>query len=466
MPTFPSLTIRATIGLAILGLSVGTLVVMAITVYVAFERELRENLDDTVRLRAASNLQLVDSTRSPPTLLAGPDPGQERLEGEAVLRLFDATGNLLSDASPAAETSAEEKALVLRAITSGDDVYASVDLGGDEDFRAVASPVRARGTITGVLVTGIESSQVNEPLAALRLILAFAVPATSILLAFGSLWIARLALRPVSRITATARQITRGDLERRIEGVRRKDEVGELAGTLNAMIARLAETVERERHFTADASHELRTPLAAIETSIDVTLSQERPSTDYRHALESVRGQAHRLSRLTRQLLLLSRLDSAQAQREFEKLDLAGLVEAVAAAFADANPEARVSAERSTEAIEVRGDVELLARAIMNILENAATHAGPNVAVAVRVAITPGGRALLTIEDDGPGIPAEFASEIFQRFRRGDAARSTGGTGLGLAIVEGIMTLHGGSVRLAASAAGGARFELTLPLAS
>jgi two-component system OmpR family sensor kinase len=468
LPAFPSLTIRARIGLAILGLSVGTLIVMAIAVYLAFERELWENLDDTVRLRAASNLQLVDSTQSPPALLAGPDPGKERLEGEAVLRLFDTAGNVLEDASPAAETSPEEKALVLRAVASGGDVYASIDLSGDEDYRAVASPVRAGGEITGVLVTGIERSQVDEPLAVLRLILAFAVPATSIVLALGSFWIARLALSPVSRITATAKQITRGDLKRRIEGVKTKDEVGELAATLNAMIGRLAETVERERRFTADASHELRTPLSAIETSIDVTLSQERASTDYRHALESVRGQAHRLSRLTRQLLLLSRLDSDGVQREFEKVDLGGLVEAVAATFADANPEARVSVEGSPEPVGVRGDIELLARALMNILENAVTHVRPSVAVSLRVSRPPGtGRAVVTISDDGPGIPTGLASEVFQRFRRGDAARSTGGTGLGLAIVEEIMTLHGGSVRLAPSGAGaGARFELSFPLAA
>lgn len=466
--TFPNWTIRARVALAILGLSVGTLVLMSIAVYAAFERELRENLDDTVRLRAASNLQLIDSTQSPPVLAAGPDPGRERSEGEAVLRLFDSGGNVLNDASPAAETSPEERALVLRALATGEDVYGTVDLGGGEDYRAVASPVRARGAITGVLVTGIERSQVNEPLSVLRLILAFAVPTTSIVLALGSFWIARLALKPVARITATAKQITQGDLRRRIEGVQTKDEVGELAGTLNAMIGRLAETVERERRFTADASHELRTPLAAIETSIDVTLSHDRPSTDYRHTLEAVRGQAHRLARLTRQLLLLSRLDSDQARREFEKLDLNGLVEAVAATFADANPEARVSVEGMSETVEVRGDVELLARAIMNILENAVTHVGPSAAVGVRVSTVPAARrAVVTIVDDGPGIPPELAPAVFQRFRRGDASRSTGGTGLGLAIVQGIMTLHGGSVRLAPSGAGaGARFELVLPLAS
>jgi len=454
------------VAVAIFGLAAGTLVVMSIAVYAAFARQLQENLDDTLRLRAASNLQLVDSTQSPPVLRAGPDPGSERSQGEAVLRLFRPDGGILNDASPEAETSEQEAALVLQAVATNDDVSGTIDLGGNEDFRAVASPVRAKGAIVGVLVTGIERSQVNEPLSVLRIILVIAVPATSVALALGSFWIARSALKPVARITATAAQITRGDLRRRIEGVDTKDEVGELATTLNAMIARLAETVDRERRFTADASHELRTPLAAIETSIDVTLSRERGEDEYRHTLEAVRTQAHRLTALTRQLLLLSRLDSEQAQREFERLDLPSLVEAVAATFSEEHPEARVTVDPGTDALEVRGDVELLARAVLNILENAAVHVGPSVAVAVRVSKRAGPpRAVVTIVDDGPGLPPELAAEAFQRFRRGDASRSRGGSGLGLAIVEGIVGLHGGEARLLPGDAGGARFELILPLA-
>ena len=457
--------IRAKVAVAIFGLSAGTLVVMSIAVYTAFAGELQENLDDTIRLRATSNLQLVDSTQSPPVLSAGPDPGSERSQGEAVLRLFRPDGGILNDASPAAPTSEQEAALVLRAVTANDDVWGSVDLGDNEDFRMVASPVRSNGTLVGVLVTGIERSQVNEPLSVLRIILAVAVPATSVVLALGSFWIARSALKPVARITATARQISRGDLRRRIERMDTKDEVGELASTLNDMIARLAETVDRERRFTADASHELRTPLAAIETSIDVTLSRKRGEDEYRHTLEAVRMQTHRLATLTRQLLLLSRLDSEQAQREFERLDLPSLVEAVTATWSEEHTGAQVTVHPGTEALNVRGDVELLARALLNILENAAVHAGPSVAVTVRVSKRGGPpRAVVTISDDGPGIPPELVPEVFQRFRRGDASRTRGGSGLGLAIVQGIVEVHGGEVHLLPSDVG-ARFELSLPLA-
>ena len=463
-----NLPIRAKVAFAILALSVGTLILMSFAVYAAFERQLENNLDDTVRLRASSNHQLIDSTQVPPLLDAGSDPGSERSQGKAVLRLFSAGGEVLKDASPEAGTSPEEQALVLRAAAAGTDVYATIDLGSDEDFRVVASPVRAGGTITGVLLTGVERSQVNKPLSVLRIILVIAIPMTSLVLALGSFWIARGALGPVAKITVTARQIARGDLRRRIEGVAAKDEIGELAETLNTMFARLEETVERERRFTADASHELRTPLAAIETSIEVTLSQSRGSAEYRHTLEAVRDQARRLTSLTRQLLLLSRLDSEQAQREFERVDLRGVVEAVSASFADSNPQATVSVEGANEVIEVNGDIELLARAILNILDNAAKHVGPSVSLVVTVSSKLGeGRARVTIADNGPGIPPQLAAEVFQRFRRGDSSRTTGGSGLGLAIVAGIMKLHGGEVRLGTSpnGAGGTSFELLIPLA-
>ena len=440
---------------------------MAFSVYVAFEHELRENLDDTLRLRAASNLQLVD-LRATPTLTITADPGQERSEGEAVVRLYDASGQLLFDASPAAGTSLAEVTIVKDAASGGTDVYRTITFD-HETYRIIASPVRVDDVVAGVLITGVEEAQVADPLAILRLMLAIVVPLTSIAMGLGGFWISRRALKPVATITATAQRISLGDLRSRIEGISSRDEVGELADTFNAMIGRLAETVDRERRFTADASHELRTPLAAIETSIDVTLSHERENAEYRHTLEAVRGQAHRLASLTRQLLLLSRLDSEHARDEFELIDITGLVDAVVASFLDTNPDAHVSVESAVPTIEVCGDVQLLARAFQNILENATLHVGPAVRITIVITrLANPARAAVSISDDGPGISGELAKEVFQRFRRGNASRSDGGSGLGLAIVEGIILFHGGTLRLVPSEGDsrGAQFEMKLPLAT
>jgi two-component system OmpR family sensor kinase len=269
-------------------------------------------------------------------------------------------------------------------------------------------------------------------------------------------------LRPVAAMAAVARQITEGDLARRIDGPPSQDELGQLASTLNSMIERLSETMERERRFTSDASHELRTPLTSIETSIDVTLSQTRPPAEYQRVLGMVRGQTRRLHSLTRQLLLLSRLDAKQVRDEFVEIELNGFLDAIVEAFRESHPGATVEMAPSPVPLEIRGEIELLARAFMNVLENAVIYAGASAVVRVETQRGANQTAIVAIEDNGPGVPEHLAGEIFQRFRRGDEARHAAGSGLGLAIVEAIMLAHGGEVRLAPKTEStGARFEFS-----
>src|SRR3954451_17386463 len=203
----PRIPIRIRIALSIFALSTGLLVIMSFLVYIGFERQLRANLDDTLRLQAAANLEFVNAARTPPALTIGIDPGQQRLAGEAVLRLYDADGALLADASPASATASSEKDVVRAALGASRDVYRTVVLGDNEAYRIVASPVRHDGRVTGALVTGIEWSRVNQSLETLRLILLIAVGLTAAALAGGAYLIARRALRPVAEIVATAHRI-------------------------------------------------------------------------------------------------------------------------------------------------------------------------------------------------------------------------------------------------------------------
>lgn len=453
--------------ISIFALSSGLLIVMSAMVYVAFERQLRVSLDDTLRLQTAGNIELVDTTRVPPAMVVGVDPGHERAAGEAVLRLYNRDGEMIEDGSPASAAATAEHEVVATALAANRDVYRTVELNDHEDYRILASPVRRDDVVTGVLVTGIEWSRVNQPLETLRLILLIAVTISAAALAFGAYLVARRALHPVAMITAIARRITQGDLHQRIEATSSRDEVGELTNTLNSMIGRLAETVDRERRFTADVSHELRTPLASIEAGIDVTLSQERDPAEYRRVLSVVREQAQALHALSRQLLLLSRRDARDLQNAFISVDLAELVEMVVDSFRDAHPGATVQVSGASESLSVRGDVELLARALINILENAVAHVGPSIRITVSVQRGSAVSALVIIADDGPGVGEQLAESIFQRFRRGNASRGGGGTGLGLAIVEAIMHAHDGTAQLLPPRDGeGARFGLTLPLLS
>src|SRR5262249_18807293 len=148
---------------------------------------------------------------------------------------------------------------------------------------------------------------------------------------------------------------------------------------------------------------------SAIETGIDVTLAHDRAPDEYRHVLALIRGQTRRLDHLANQLLLLSRLDADEVRGTFAPVELNGLLEAVTEAFLDGHPRATLTADIPADSFTVDGDVELLARAVMNLLDNAATHAGETVAVRLNVR-RDGGCVVVTIADDGPGIPPALAA--------------------------------------------------------
>ncbi len=462
---FRNLPIRTRVAWTILSLSSAALVAMALGVYLAFESSLRSNFDDTLRTRAASNLTLVDESSGSVALRLSLDPGNERAEGESLIRLYGPGGELRVDGAPAAGASSDEPILVRRVARSSAESLATVEYGGGEQFRVLASPIFHAGVLDGVLVTGLETAQVEEPLAILRVILAVAVAITSVVLAIGAFLIARRALRPVAAISASASRIANGDFRERISGIHSQDEVGELATTFNNMIDRVAETVERERRFTADAAHELRTPLAALETSIDVTLAQPRTTSEYEETLVAMRGQTVRLTALTRQLMTLSRLDNAGVGATFEELDLASLLGVLIGAFQESHPGVTWTVAGLAVPAPFRGDLHLLARLFGNVFENAVVHGSPDVHISVAIACGPGGTACVTVHDDGPGIPEAFHEFAFQRFRRGDESRGRGGSGLGLAIVESVARAHGGRARLLYGGVG-TTIEVILPLAS
>lgn len=452
------------IAASIFTVSTGLLIAMSLAVYLLFNRQLLVSLDDTLRLRADTILEQMNPSVSPLSLPSAAGPGAELAAGEAVLRLYDAAGTLRADASPGIPASSEERAAVADALARPRSLHRTLALEDEEDYRVLLDPVVAEGAIVGVLATGIEISRVTQPLAILRLVLVTADVLTAAVLALGSYWIARRALAPVVVMTETAERITHGDLHERVSGGTADDELGRLASTFNAMIARLSDTIERERQFTGDASHELRTPLAAIGAGIDVTLARERDPSEYRRVLTVIRGQTTRLNTLADHLLLLARLDNEEIRVRFADIEVGALVVSAVADFQGRHQGAVVRTDQSTGPWTVHGDAELLDRAFLQLLENVTTHVGASARIEVSLTRAGDGSIIVAVEDDGPGIPDGLAGEVFQRFRRGDGARRGGGTGLGLAIVDAIARAHGGAIAMAPARSGrGARLELALP---
>ena len=301
----------------------------------------------------------------------------------------------------------------------------------------------------------------------LRLLLLAGIIGGSLLALLGGLALARRSLRPITDLTATAQEIARTrDPDRHVPEPPTDDEVAELARTFDEMLTALeasrGETegaLARQREFVADASHELRTPLTSILANLE--LLSESLEGDRQEAASSALRSSQRMRRIVADLLLLARSDDQQPVVR-QKVNLSLIAnEATAEASALAGDHDLVV--DATAPLIVDGDGDELHRLVLNLIENAIRHTPAATKVTI-VAERNGSEALLTVSDDGPGIPPEQRARIFERFvrRSGDHG---GSTGLGLAIVRTVAESHGGSVSVE-DAQPGARFTVRLPLAS
>ncbi|MEV8098185.1 HAMP domain-containing sensor histidine kinase [Kitasatospora sp. NPDC085879] len=270
------------------------------------------------------------------------------------------------------------------------------------------------------------------------------------------------ALAPVEAIRAGVAAVGDRQLDLRVPVPAADDEIARLAGTMNAMLARLEAAGARQRRFIADASHELRSPLAVLRTQLEVALAHPDPAV--RTALlEGALEDTDRLQALATDLLLLARLDSAGPDRPDDSVDLADLVDSTVRARAGDPHPVRLDL---AEGITVAGSPLWLGRLLTNLLDNAQRHAGRGVTV--RLYRDPGaGRAVLDVANDGPAVAPEDGERIFERFTRLDDARSRdhGGAGLGLPIARDIARHHGGGLALV-PAADGTVFRTHLPIAA
>jgi signal transduction histidine kinase len=264
-------------------------------------------------------------------------------------------------------------------------------------------------------------------------------------------------LGPVEAIRAQLAEISATDLSRRVPEPPGQDEIAQLARTANATLDRLERAVGRQRQFASDASHELRSPLAGLRANLEDAAAHPEDN-DLREVVRSALRDTDRLESIVTDLLLLARIGTG-GTAVHEPIDLAELAGAEVRRRAGA---VRIVTELAPE-VPVRGVRMQLVRLLGNLLDNAERYAGSTVTVgAARL----DGQALLTVADDGPGIPSADRERVFERFTRLDTARSrdAGGTGLGLAIAREIARAHGGTLRVE-DAPSGARFVLRLPLA-
>jgi heavy metal sensor kinase len=277
--------------------------------------------------------------------------------------------------------------------------------------------------------------------------------------------LARRALGPIEQMARRAQDITPDRLHERLPNDHTGDELGQLARVFNETLARLEQAFEQLRRFTSDASHELRTPLAAIRSVGEVGLQKNGSREDYRDIIGSMLEEVNRLTSLVDSLLTISRADAGSLQLQLVNVPLMQLAREAAAIFEVLAEEKAIRfLLTGDETAVVRGDRLFLRQAFVNLLHNAVKYSPVGGTIDIRIQGSPTGVSV-EIEDDGPGVPSEDCTKIFDRFYRVDKARwsESGGAGLGLSITKWIIEAHRGRIAFDSAITRGCLFRIYIP---
>lgn len=326
--------------------------------------------------------------------------------------------------------------------------------------------VFAAGGIT--LALGKDTEETNEVLGQLVSAYLLALPLVVLAVGLGSWWIAHRAVAPVRAIAAQAEKISASDLHQRIGASASPDEIKHLTLVLNAMFERLQNSFEQVTRFTSDASHELKTPLALMRAEVETALETPGLGSQPRELLSNLIEQCTQLSQIVDGLLFLSRADDRSLAIERKPVDLVALVHDLAEdAEILAEPgKLELQSELPAELV-VSGDRLLLARAVMNLIDNGIKYNEPGGSVLLSASMN-GRNASLRVRNTGPGLTPEQRERVFDRFYRSDPShgKETDGHGLGLSIAREIARAHGGDVHLVHSDSDWTEFSIVLPVVS
>ena len=439
-----SLRLRTTLLVAVVAALV--LVGGAVTLDLVLRHRLTASADDLARSRVTDLLALARTGDLPEVLVNVTDDSVAQVvddQGRVVAASVNAAG-----AGPLTDEPATG-GLRLLEVVGPDDTET-------EHYRLWTSTgPSAQGRVRVYVGTSLES--VREATANLRRALLVGVPLVWALLVAATWLLVGRALRRLDRIRAEVDLITDSDLGRRVDSSGRDDEVGRLATTMNRMLDRLERAAERQRRFVADVSHDLRSPLTAERAQLELAMAAP-DSLDDAALHRDLLGHVGEMEALVDDLLFLVTTEDA-GPREHRPLDLEDLVLEEAERtrrLTDVHVDAS-----GVSAAPVVGDATDLRRLVRNLVENAVAHATSTVVLRAAVQRDD---VVLDVLDDGPGVPTGEADLVFERFHRGDAARSRRGSGLGLSIARTVAERHGGSLLLVVDDRPGAHFRLTLPV--
>jgi two-component system OmpR family sensor kinase len=432
-------------------------------------KRLHESVDNSLTVSAT-----VVATSATMRLSNSPLPGLNQLFEQFMnqgnlnkfYRIYDGSGNVGSRSKNISASQFPLSQSAYAEALEGRNSYETFKVGAQQPIRVITMPILLEGKLINLVQVGTSLEAVQETLRNLKIFLFTAVPSVLILAALFARFMARRALKPISRIIDTAREIGQGqELSKRIPVLKIKDELGQLALTFNEMMNRLENSFAQMRQFSSDASHELRTPLTVLKGQNELVLSKQRKLEEYQEVISSNLEEINYMSKVLEDLFVLSKSDENQINLDCKPVDLRALVEEVC-------KHAEVLAEEKNmkiviaflEPTEVKGDEVRLRQMVWNVLQNGIkyTQRGGELKISLK---NEDEFVLLSVQDTGIGIPEEDLPLIFNRFYRVDKARTRdeGGSGLGLSICKQIAEAHKGKIEVESKLGVGTRFKIRLP---
>jgi two-component system, OmpR family, sensor kinase len=449
-----------------IALAIGAiLLILGFALYFLVRDALLSNVEDSTRQRAESAASSIREGES----LDDDDIEELTLDGVFVI-VRDDKGVVLTETVDLPKKGGRDP-ISRRALDTGEPASGTVQFVGEEPTYVYAVPVNPAEGRARVVEAGKSYEAAQEGIGALGAILAAGIGAAFVFSIGGAYLLAGAALRPVEAVTSTARSMGEEDLSKRLPVANPKDEIGRLATTINALLARLEaafvrreEALSRQRRFAADASHELRTPLTSISGHARMldewALEQDRETA--RRSIRAIRREAGRMRYLVESLLNLTRGDE-DAPLDVGHHDL-GEVAKEAVEIARDNTKSRLQFEfvPPDQRIVATFDRGRILQVASILLDNAGKYTPQGGTVTVRVRGR-GDRIEVEVADNGVGIREDELPLIFERFHRADAARAEDGAGLGLSIARQIAEAHGGTIEATSKVGEGSTFVLVLP---
>jgi heavy metal sensor kinase len=443
------------------------LVIFASGVYIYFKNSLQKSID--TKIRSIGEVLSSSLTETHNTSIFGNfERYLESVLGRKpkgkFIQIMDSSGRIGAKMSDIEGETLPTSFSTLESALRGEVVYETIERVTPR-IRMVTIPIVENKKVSSVVQVGTSLEDFDETMKKLLIIMIISIPTSISVTIVVGYFMAKKALRPVDQIRRAAVKISSSNLDERIDIGARRDELGRLAQTFNAMIGRLKDAFQRVNQFSIDVSHELKTPLTILKGETEVALRKEREKEDYKELLRSNLEEIDRMSSIIDDLLLLSKADAKEIKLNLEEIALRDLIMGVCM-------DMKIFADRKgievdvgeLEDVRVKGDELKIRRMLWNILENGIKYTENRGKVFISSYVNDG-YARIDVKDSGTGISEQDIRFIFDRFYRADRSRRReSGSGLGLSISKWIAEAHGGSIEVESQPGQGSLFSMKLPI--